>query len=159
MRSPLGYRVNFSATPTSVVDGSSIDAAISGDIVGLGWLRVSTEPSSGVWIDVGWDVRVVRASFRMVAPLARSVLEWGHNRVVDRAITQFGGVVVGDSTRARGRRWVPAAAVIVVLIAALGTSPLARGRMAEALGWGDQGGPRCPTNPRRSRVARRLARR
>ncbi|MGI8792476.1 MAG: hypothetical protein ACR2H3_04775 [Acidimicrobiales bacterium] len=138
VRSPLVYQVRFTATPSILADGEAVEVAVAGDIVGSGSLRSSAGQPGYRLIEVGWNVEVARPSFRMFGRVGRPVLEWAHNRVVDKAIRQFTNGPAPTSAVGTGHRIARAAVVAGIVSGApstahallTGRSPFAAARAA-----------------------------
>lgn len=87
--SPLGYRVRITLAPTEVAPERRLEAAVTGDLRGTGTLSMRDDGAAQTRLELAWEVEVVRPLLRALGWLARPILEWGHRRVMARAIDDF----------------------------------------------------------------------
>lgn len=86
---PLPYALRFDLTLDEVVAPSLVRATVAGDIVGSATLRIEA-------IDGGCEVRLRSALsprndiLRVAAALARPIVRFGHDWVLDTGARQFG---------------------------------------------------------------------
>jgi len=85
---PLPYVLRAQVTIVAVEHGAYLDTEVSGDVRGPARLEVqrATEGSSA---RLAWTLAVERPLLRRVAAVARPMLQWGHDWVVDRGVEQF----------------------------------------------------------------------
>lgn len=65
-----------------------ISASVSGDIKGAARLDTSAAPG-GTQVEIGWAVEMMQRRMRVAALVARPLLQWGHDRVVEAAVSGF----------------------------------------------------------------------
>jgi hypothetical protein len=86
---PLPYAVRFRVALDEVVEGVSVAATITGDIVGWAHLDVAAL-SDGSEVRLTSDLGPANALLRFVAVAARPMARFGHNWVLDTGAKQFG---------------------------------------------------------------------
>jgi len=85
---PLPYRMRLRVELDRCERPQSIDATVHGDLEG--WARLVLEPDgSGTRAEVRWTIEMMQRPMRLAARLARPVLEWGHDRVVEITVASF----------------------------------------------------------------------
>jgi hypothetical protein len=85
---PLPYLLRVNITITAVQPAESLDAVVSGDVRGPA--RLELAPSgAGTEARMSWELEVRRRLLRHAATVARPMLQWGHDWVVDRGVEQF----------------------------------------------------------------------
>lgn len=85
---PLPYAVRFAITIDEVVAQQSVAATISGDIVGTAVLRI--EPGApGCRVRLTADLVPRKQSLQALSIVARPVVRFGHNWVLDTGARQF----------------------------------------------------------------------
>ena len=87
--SPLGYRVRIVLAPTEVVAKERLEAEVSGDLRGGGSLALRADGDGRTRLELSWDVEVARPLLRVLGWVVRPLLEWGHRRVVRKAISDY----------------------------------------------------------------------
>jgi carbon monoxide dehydrogenase subunit G len=65
-----------------------ISASIGGDIDGSARLDTSAA-GAGTRVAIAWDVEMMQRRMRAAARVARPLLQWGHDRVVEAAVRGF----------------------------------------------------------------------
>jgi carbon monoxide dehydrogenase subunit G len=85
---PVPYRMRLSVELERCSPPSSIDAAVHGDLEGTARLLLEPE-GSGTRAEVSWTIEMMQRSMRIAARVARPVLVWGHDRVVDMTVSSF----------------------------------------------------------------------
>jgi len=85
---PLPYMLHLDLTVLDVVPQELVTADVSGDLRGRARLEIDAAPP-GSTARLTWDVEVCRPVLRVAAIMARPVLQWGHDRVVDNGVRQF----------------------------------------------------------------------
>ena len=88
IRPPLPYSVRVTLEAVEVVPGSLVVARVSGDLLGDARLGIGPDHGGSV-LRLAWDVEVVRPLLRVFDRVARPVLQWGHDWVIDRGVGQF----------------------------------------------------------------------
>jgi hypothetical protein len=127
---PLPYRLRLGLEVSRAEPPARVEAVVSGDLTGVADLRFVPVPD-GTEIRLQWEVELTRPGLRAIEPVARPVLRWGHDWIVDQAMRSF--LVHHDLEPEPGspasRR--PAIAVgvgLVLLVTVLGTRRRRRGR-------------------------------
>lgn len=87
--SPFGYRLRVELTPVEVAEARSVAMAVAGDLRGIGALTVTSAGPGASEVEITWDVEIVRPVLRVVGFLGRPLLEWGHRRVMARAVRGY----------------------------------------------------------------------
>lgn len=104
VRAPLGYRVGGRIDVVEARRPSHVHMQVTGTIAGTGtWALEPTDAGTAVALD--WCVRPVATWLRVLTPMARPVLEAGHEAVVrhavDAAAEHLGVPVLAFSSGAR----------------------------------------------------------
>jgi hypothetical protein len=79
---PLPYRMRIRVEIRECVRYKSIDADVHGDLEGTAHLR-TVEHSGGTTVDMSWKVEMMQRPMRIASRVARPLLQWGHDRVVE----------------------------------------------------------------------------
>jgi uncharacterized protein YndB with AHSA1/START domain len=79
-RSVLPYTLCFQARVTRVEEPRLIEAAITGELEGIGAWRLFSGQGTAVVFD--WRVRTTRAWMNMLGPVARPAFVWNHDRLM-----------------------------------------------------------------------------
>lgn len=88
VRPPVLYVVRFAVTLHEVVAGRSIAARVSGDIDGSATLHVEADGSgSSAWLVA--DLAPRKRTLRVMSIVARPLLRFGHNWILDTGVRQF----------------------------------------------------------------------
>ena len=85
---PLPYRMRVHAELGDCIRPESIDATISGDLVGDAHLRLHPE-DGGSRVEAAWTVEMCQPAMRLASRIGRPVLQWGHDRVVETTVAGF----------------------------------------------------------------------
>jgi hypothetical protein len=85
---PLPYRMRVRVTLLDCTAPRMLRAAVAGDLQGEAQL-VLTPFRNGTRADVAWTVEMMQAPMRLVSRVARPVLLWGHDRVVEATVAGF----------------------------------------------------------------------
>jgi len=85
---PLPYSVRFDLTIVRIDGGRSIDATVSGDIEGDARLTVA-ERSAGCSVALASELRPVDPLLRTFARVARPMVVFGHDWILDEGLRQF----------------------------------------------------------------------
>lgn len=96
---PLPYRMRLEVELVRCHRPRSIDAIVRGDLKGEAWLRLDPAPG-GVRVEAAWTVEMMQRPMRVANRVARPLLLWGHDRVVDITVAGFRrnlGKVAGQS--------------------------------------------------------------
>lgn len=85
---PLPYRMRLRIELERCIRPRSIEATVHGDLEGHA--RVTFEPDGpGTCTEVAWTLEMMQRPMRMAARVARPLLRWGHDRVVEMTVTSF----------------------------------------------------------------------
>jgi len=85
---PLPYLITVDIAVEDVVADKLLTAFVSGDLHGPA--RLEIEPSTaGSTARLVWELAVSRPALRIAARVARPVLQWGHDWVVNSGVEQF----------------------------------------------------------------------
>lgn len=94
VRGPLPYALRFTVAVRKVVPARLVETEVSGDIEGPA--RLELDPTGGgTSARLVWAVRVVDPALRATARVARPLMEWGHDWVVNRGVRAFRREAVG----------------------------------------------------------------
>jgi hypothetical protein len=98
---------------------------VRGDLDGTATLCLGEAPD-GTEVTLAWEVRLAHPVLRVVEPLARPLLVWGHNWVVDEGIEAFaahhgarGPIVVSDTDGSRFDAVAPLDLLVAAGVAAV----------------------------------------
>jgi uncharacterized protein YndB with AHSA1/START domain len=86
---PLPYVVAFELHLDDVVDGHRVSAAVRGDVVGTATLVLASLPGGGTSVRLLSELRPASVVLRSFAAVARPVVQWGHDWVLDQGVQQF----------------------------------------------------------------------
>jgi hypothetical protein len=85
---PLPYRMRLRVELTRCERARAIDARVEGDLDGKACLRLRPD-TGGTQADVGWTVEMQQPAMRLASRMARPLLQWGHDRVVEITVAGF----------------------------------------------------------------------
>jgi uncharacterized protein YndB with AHSA1/START domain len=85
---PLPYRMRLQVELVRSERPRAIDATIAGDLMGEGQLRLDPD-GTGTWAEVAWTVEMRQPAMRLASRVARPLLQWGHDRVVEMTVAGF----------------------------------------------------------------------
>ncbi len=85
---PLPYRMRIEVVLDDCVEASSIDATVHGDLEGTAHL-VLTADDEGTLVTAAWTVSMMQRTMQIANRVARPLLLWGHDRVVDATVAGF----------------------------------------------------------------------
>lgn len=91
---PLPYRFHVAVHLDEVVPAERILAHLTGDIAGRAELHLADHPD-GCEATVRWSVELRQPALRVAVQVARSAVEWGHDRVVAATVRGFERVLEG----------------------------------------------------------------
>lgn len=95
IRAPVPYVVSFSLALEEVVAPRLVVAAVSGDLEGPARLEVVAQPG-GSEARLWWELEARSGLFRAASLVARPILDWAHNWVVDTGVRQFRRKALGE---------------------------------------------------------------
>ena len=88
IKPPLPYRVSLDVVLTDCLPARRVDALVEGDVEGHG--RVLLAPEEGATrVDVAWTVEVRTLPIRLMMRVARPVVIWAHDSVVEAAVADI----------------------------------------------------------------------
>jgi carbon monoxide dehydrogenase subunit G len=83
---PVPYRMRVRVQLEACEEPTSIDATVGGDLVGPATLRLSPR-DGGTRVDVAWSLEMMQRPMRLAARVAKPLLQWGHDRVVEATVS------------------------------------------------------------------------
>jgi uncharacterized protein YndB with AHSA1/START domain len=92
---PLPYVVAFELHLHDVVDGHRVTAAVSGDVVGTATLVLASIPGGGTSVRLSSELRPASTVLRSFGAVARPLVQWGHDWVLDQGVQQFARRALG----------------------------------------------------------------
>ena len=88
---PVPFTMQVRVTIDQYEPGRRIVASVGGDLQGPANLEISAPAGgNGTHVAIGWDVEMKQRRMRVAARVARPLLQWGHDRVVEAAVRGFG---------------------------------------------------------------------
>ncbi len=94
---PLPYSLHFTITIGEVVAERSVQTTIEGDITGTARVDLSAGEGWTTVVHVVSDLAPAAGALRTFAAMARPMVTWGHEWVIDRGIRQFRSTALGGS--------------------------------------------------------------
>jgi uncharacterized protein YndB with AHSA1/START domain len=85
---PVPFTMRARVTIDACDPPRRILASVGGDIEGSAGLEVGAA-DPGTRVAIGWDVEMMQRRMRAAARVARPLLQWGHDRVVEAAVRGF----------------------------------------------------------------------
>lgn len=85
---PLPYSLRFDLVLDEVVEGERVTATVSGDIVGTAQLALTAD-GTGSEVELVSRLAPANAMLRAIAVVARPVVRFGHDWVLDTGLRQF----------------------------------------------------------------------
>jgi carbon monoxide dehydrogenase subunit G len=92
---PLPYRMELRVELVDTEPARSIDAVISGDLVGQSQIRLSPEDGQ-TRAEVAWVVEMKQPVMRLADRFTHPLLQWGHDRVVETTVAGFRNKIEGS---------------------------------------------------------------
>jgi uncharacterized protein YndB with AHSA1/START domain len=80
-RGRLPYELTFDMKTTRVEELHRIEGTASGELEGRGIWRLASE-ESGTSVRYDWNVRATKRWMRLLAPVARPIFAWNHDKVM-----------------------------------------------------------------------------
>jgi hypothetical protein len=93
---PLPYLLNVELHVTRVVDHELVEVEVTGDARGPARLEVVPDGERAN-ARLAWELVVQRPMLRMAATVARPVLQWGHDWVIENGVAQFRRNAIGSA--------------------------------------------------------------
>lgn len=97
VRAPLPYSLTFEVAVLEVVPERVVDTRVSGDLEGPARLDLAAHPD-GCEARLSWELELRAPLLRAGSVVARPLMEWGHNWVVDTGVRQFRRVALGEAS-------------------------------------------------------------
>jgi uncharacterized protein YndB with AHSA1/START domain len=92
---PVPYRMRLRVELESCSAPRRIDAAVHGDLEGTA--RLLLEPNDrGTRAMISWSIEMMQRPMRVACRVARPLLTWGHDRVVEATVSSFRRHVESD---------------------------------------------------------------
>jgi hypothetical protein len=88
IKPPLPYRVHLDVVLTHCLPARRVDALVEGDLEGHGRVLLAFEEGA-TRADVAWTVEVKNLPIRLLMRVARPVVIWAHNSVVEAAVADI----------------------------------------------------------------------
>lgn len=88
IQAPLPYRLRFTVDIEQVEQGRAIHGRVAGDLVGPASFVVAPD-GNGCVAGLHWRLTVQRPVLGGLARIARPVLVWGHDRIIELGLRQF----------------------------------------------------------------------
>jgi hypothetical protein len=85
---PVSYRLRLSVQLQRCIRPRLVEAEVGGDVSGRGMLRLEAA-GDGTSAEVTWSLAMRSAPLRAAALVAYPLMCWGHDRVVDMAVSGF----------------------------------------------------------------------
>jgi hypothetical protein len=85
---PLPYRMRVDVALQECEPPHRVHSQVSGDLHGVATLDVAAD-GAGCAVTVAWQLEMMQRPMRLAARFARPVLQWGHDRVVEVAVSRF----------------------------------------------------------------------
>lgn len=98
---PLPYRMRLEVVFDSCTRSRRIEATVHGDLRGTARLDFAPE-GAGTRATVSWTIEMMQRPMRLAARVARPLLQWGHDRVVDATVEGFRRTLAAEVTRNPG---------------------------------------------------------
>jgi uncharacterized protein YndB with AHSA1/START domain len=91
---PIPYRFRVGIALDEVAPAERIVATLTGDLEGPAELGL-TEVAGGAELTIRWDVEMRKPAMRRAASVAKPLLVWGHDQVIEITVRRFQAVVDG----------------------------------------------------------------
>jgi hypothetical protein len=95
---PLPYRMHLDVVVEECVPEHHIAALVHGDLEGSARLTFDGDDAA-TRAHATWAVEMKQRPMRLAANIARPLLQWGHDRVVDATVAGFRRRLVGERRR------------------------------------------------------------
>jgi len=98
---PVPYRMQVTVRLDECNAPARIDATVGGDLVGPASLRLAAH-EAGTRAEVAWSLEMMQRPMRLAARVAKPLLQWGHDRVVEATVAGFRRHVEASGRRGAG---------------------------------------------------------
>ncbi|MBV8950504.1 MAG: hypothetical protein JOZ99_06495 [Actinobacteria bacterium] len=85
---PVPFSMRVRVTIDECEPARHIAASVGGDLRGTAGLDIDGDGGDAS-VAIGWDVEMMQPQMRVASLVARPVLQWGHDRVVEAAVRGF----------------------------------------------------------------------
>ena len=85
---PVPYRMRLEVVLDECTRPSHIEATVHGDLEGQAKLTLDAD-GRGTRAEVSWTIEMTQRAMRVAARVARPLLVWGHDRVVEMTVASF----------------------------------------------------------------------
>jgi len=85
---PVPYRMRVTVRLDECRAPTWIDATVGGDLVGPATMRLAST-GTGTRVEVAWSLEMMQRPMRVAARVAKPLLQWGHDRVVEATVEGF----------------------------------------------------------------------
>ena len=82
-KTSLPYTLGFTMETTRVERPNLLEGRADGELTGVGRWALSTESGGITTIRYDWNVRTTKAWMNLLAPIARPLFAWNHDRVME----------------------------------------------------------------------------
>lgn len=82
VRTPLGYRLEYTATTTKTIEPHLVEFSAEGDLQGRGQFRLQDSGDGTTVVTLNWLVETVQSWMNLAAPLARPLFNWSHQKLM-----------------------------------------------------------------------------
>ena len=89
IETPLPYSLKVTVTVERVLRGRLVATAVDGDLRGPASLEVHAGDGGGSAAVLAWTLDVQHRRLRALAGVARPVMAWAHDRIVDNGLRDF----------------------------------------------------------------------
>ncbi len=124
-RTRLPYTLGFDVRVTRVQPPSELEAKATGELEGTGrWTLTSAD--GGTLVRYNWDIRTTRRWMNLLAPVARPVFSWNHDKLMregGKSLARRLGVDLAlpdtppqEHRPVRAARWVVLGAVLAAVV-------------------------------------------
>ncbi len=85
---PVPYQMKVQVLIDEAVRPSLVVATVHGDLQGTARLQLGAE-GGGTRVEARWSIEMMQRPMRVAARVARPLLRWGHDRVVEATVAGF----------------------------------------------------------------------
>jgi Ribonuclease G/E len=86
---PVPYAMRVTVEITDATSRRQVEADVRGDLVGAAALELRDAGAGASEVRVRWTVEMCRPAMRTAARVARPMLIWGHDRVVEATVRRL----------------------------------------------------------------------
>ncbi len=85
---PVPYRMRLDVVLDECIRPSHIEATVHGDLEGRAHLTLEAD-GGATRAEISWTIEMTQRAMRVAARVARPLLVWGHDRVVEMTVASF----------------------------------------------------------------------